>query len=322
MNKNLTEVFLIIYFKTREISEDHLRTLVKELVDLDKKIIISTHSLVPDDILKKCDGFVYDKDNHQEDMTHKRWTIYWAITEYFTIYSPFFYYGTLEKSYCYAAAKSLINGINYCKSLGFDIVHVLEYDVILKIDELSDNFKIISEGEFDAVFYKEENTEISGPYACFLLKNLPIKSEISEIRNHYEKYSDRCEVGSYEMISQTLGDGRIKHKTLDLCFGQKITSVNENLNIALYENGEIIEAFIHNFTNTTIKNICMYHSNGRIVIDEIHAGVWICHYVAKKSDYFFFHIYQNDILQKKWDIFSQEEYDRIIGVNGIEYHNK
>lgn len=322
MSNNFSEVFLITYFKTREISEDYLRSLVKQLVDLDKKIIIAAHSLVPDDILKKCEGFIYDKDNHQEDLTYKRNTIYWDITEYFTIYSPFFYYGTLEKSYCYAAAKNLINGINYCHHLGFDMVHVLEYDVILKIDELSDNFKIISEGQFDAVFYKEENTEISGPYVCFLLKNPPLKSVISEIRNHYEKYADRCEVGSYEMISQMVGNDRIKHKTMNLCFGQKVTSVSKNPNIALYENGEIIEVFVHNFSDSTINNLCMYHSGGRIVIDELYSGVWICHYVAKKSDYFFFHIYINDVLQKKWDIFSQEDYNRIVGMNGISYHNQ
>ena len=318
----MKEVAIILYYKTKKISEEYLRSLVNELYDLQKKIIISSHSLVPDDILKKCEGFVYDKENHQEDLTHRRNTIYWDTTEYFTIYSPFFYYGTLEKSYCYAAAKLWMTGIDYAWNLGFDYAHIFEYDAIINIEEIKQNSEIIESEVFDSVVYKSENDEMSGAYTCIKINNFIERWNIDEIRYHYSKYGNRCEVGSYELIKKWIGESRIKHKHSDLCSRQKITSVNENLNIALYENGEIIQVFIHNYTNTTIKNICMYHSNGRIVVDEVHPSVWICHYVAKKSDYFFFHIYKNDILQKKWDIFYQEEYNRIIGVNGIEYHDK
>lgn len=318
----MKEVVVILYYKTKEVSEEYLRSLVNQLVELNKKIIISSHSLVPDDILKKCEGFVYDKENHQENLTHRRNTIYWDTTEYFTIYSPFFYYGTLEKFYCYAAIKLWMTGIDYAWNLGFDYAHIFEYDAIINIEEIKQNSEIIETEVFDSVVYKYEGSEMSGTYVCLKLNNYIEKWNIDEIRSHYSNYEYRCEVGLYEFIKKWIENTRIKHKSKELAPNQKISSANENLNIALYENGEIIEVFIHNYTNTTIKNICMYHSNGRIVIDEIHPAVWICHHVAKKSDYFFFHIYKNDILQKKWDIFSQEEYNRIIGINGIKHHYK
>lgn len=318
----MKEVVIILYYKTKEISEEYLRSLVNELYDLQKKIIITSHSFVPDDILKKCEGFIYDKDNHQEDLTYKRNIIYWDTTEYFTIYSPFFYYGTLEKSYCYSAVKMWMSGLNFAWRLGFDYAHILEYDAIIKTEEISDNSKIIESGDFNSVVYKSENSEMSGPYTCIKLDNFIKRWNLDEIRHHYSNFENRCEVGSYELIKKWIGESRIKHKSSDLSTTQKVTSISKNPNIALYENGEIIEVFVHNFSDSTINNLCMYHSGGRIVIDELYSGVWICHYVAKKSDYFFFHIYINDVLQKKWDIFSQEEYNRIVGMNGISYHNQ
>lgn len=125
----MKECFLIgAYCNTDERINDLKRCLLN-LKKYNLPIIISSHYILPEDIIKSVDGFIYDSANeilYQKDFEEYR-TGFW----YFFESSEMRIDKAFDFHHDYAFWTQLKNGFSLAKNKGYDIVHFLDFDVEL-----------------------------------------------------------------------------------------------------------------------------------------------------------------------------------------------
>jgi hypothetical protein len=144
----MKEIVLISAYTPDVERQDNLRELIKSLKELNYRVCLATHTKTPSDIIDRCDYYLYDKENE-------------------LIYDPeirFFYFCYLEKhiinfkdylafsTHMLPVFRMYLGGLAYLKSMGEEVVHMIEYDSIVKNREMWDqNVEILKEK--DAVLY-------------------------------------------------------------------------------------------------------------------------------------------------------------------------
>lgn len=145
----MKEIFILLTHISNQTQENQLRNLVYKLKKSNKSVFIATHSQVADDIVKMCDYYFYDSDNHliPAYKTSGKWFFGnqdFVVESWFNIFS---YY-----NYSIPYSKSLYNGLSLSKQSGYDIAHVLVYDTdFITLDEFDSNNEILK--EYDCVYY-------------------------------------------------------------------------------------------------------------------------------------------------------------------------
>ena len=157
----MKEIVLIMDHPTTEKRLERLLSLIHLLKGENRKIILSSHILIPEYIVDKCDYFLYDRENLYDTIDYTEDTPSQALYCGETIFiSPEFSIPFNDKDYRYSCISHFLLSLNYLRDKGFDIIHYIEGDILIDTDEISDNFKIISSGEFDSVIY------CSGDFMC------------------------------------------------------------------------------------------------------------------------------------------------------------
>lgn len=134
---SMNETVLITAFTPTVEKLDNLRELVKKIKACGYKVCLSTHSQTPQDIIDRCDYFIYDKENYLNyDIDIRHWRFY--NTPNFSItYKP----NNIMATHIVPIARLIIGGLSYLKTLGAKKVYLLEYDTVMKSDEV---FKLLS----------------------------------------------------------------------------------------------------------------------------------------------------------------------------------
>lgn len=148
--------------------QDLLRNLVRYLSSQNKDILLVSHSLIPEDIVKQCKFYFYDEENKllpndelklwftspQENGTIKSRDVYQSSTTLIPVY------------------RIVLFGLGIAKHLGYKYVHYLEYDnQIENIDFINNNTKLLQEG-YSSIAYEFDNGEynmIEGSYTAYNL---------------------------------------------------------------------------------------------------------------------------------------------------------
>jgi hypothetical protein len=312
----MKEIVNILYHNTQNNSLNLLRKLVDQFIENGYEVMISSHSSIPQDLIEKCACYFYDNKNVLADMSSG--IIYWEHSTSFEVYSPYMFYGSmLEKSYCPAAHKNLLNAINSAYQLGYDILHIIEYDVQPQFEEYLDNARIISEGQYDIILYG--TGEIDGGYSCIRLKDYDTRWNFEKFYEYFMKYEGRCELATEYKFRMWVGEDRILKKSPTLAGKRGVMSIIGTPHIVLYEEGDYVHSFIYNWTSDTIKDITIYHSGGRIQIQELYPSVYHINLVSQKDQPFFFHVF----IRKKeifmWEIDSPQSYQKIVGRNSLTW---
>jgi len=149
MNK---EVYLIGCHIANERQLDLFNRLVDFLVSHKKDFIVVSHTPIPESIIQKSVGFIYDKENP----TFKSWDLEganhwnfhgqnWRIASKYILHgaSDYYHVGTL---------RLLLNGIKYIQSTEYDVVHWIEYDTLPDFARAEENARLVLEGS-DFVFH-------------------------------------------------------------------------------------------------------------------------------------------------------------------------
>lgn len=133
----MNETVLITAFTPTVDKLDNLRELVKKIKSYGYKVCLSTHSPTSQDIIDRCDYFLYDKENElNNDIDIRHWRFY--NTPNFSItYKP----NDVMATHIVPIARLIIGGLSYLKTLGAKKVYLLEYDTIMETDEV---FKTLS----------------------------------------------------------------------------------------------------------------------------------------------------------------------------------
>lgn len=174
----MNDLIIITSYHPTLKQEDMLRNLVNNISSLNEEfdMMISSHSYIPKDICDKVDYVIYDKENKILTGEEYRATLWLQLADNYKIYTR--YVGGEGNNTTLAVWKLAISACSLAKSLGYNKIHMIEYDTIItNLNELKENSKILD--EYDTIFYSdlipsiEHNIpSISGMVQSFKLENL------------------------------------------------------------------------------------------------------------------------------------------------------
>ena len=169
----MKEIFLILTHVSDKIQENQLRNLVYKLKENNKTVFIATHSYITEDIIKMCDYYLYDSDNHLVPNYKTSGNWFYGCKDFVveTWFNTFNYY-----NYSVPYSKSLYNGLSLSKQSEYDIAHILVYDTdFTSLDEFNSNNEILK--EYDCVSYsiKGDMTQHIGHFVSFNLNNYSLE---------------------------------------------------------------------------------------------------------------------------------------------------
>lgn len=133
---------------------DFRKKLLENCIEnIDSEVIISANYPVDSNIQKKCDWFIYSKDNpllyqkefKEYNVNYERWYIKDGVEH--TV--------QFKWEHGYAAYKLVKNGLDFCKNIEKEIVHVINYDYEINSLKLRENENLLT--KYDIIFYKYEN---------------------------------------------------------------------------------------------------------------------------------------------------------------------
>ena len=151
----MKKIFLIVDYSDTVDKQLRLINLIKSIKENGYEVAICSHIKLPIIVIDEVDYYFYDKNNDlsfdQELLLYKYYT-----TDFFTIkHKPLSFYSL----HITAALHMLIPSLQYLKKIGYDIVHKIEYDVIIKnVSEFIENEKIIEKDDLDFVGFRKQQT--------------------------------------------------------------------------------------------------------------------------------------------------------------------
>jgi len=148
-------IYITDYSNTLE-KQINLLNLIKSI---DKKIYdicVSSHCILPEWIIELCDYYFYDKNNDLlYDPFLKPFKCYKTDTFHIK-YKPI----NTKSSHLLAILRLNYSTLSFLKSLGYNKIHKIEYDCIIKnFDEFKNNSQLLD--IYDAVLYFEETFDNS-----------------------------------------------------------------------------------------------------------------------------------------------------------------
>lgn len=286
-----SEVILITAYTPDEHRMDMLRTLIIKLKSHNKKVVVSSHSKISDDILDLVDYFIYDSNNQLLIYNEPEGWIKTTCTPNSLVIA------TKDSLYLgspvLAHWRTLSNGLLLCKSIGFKYAHYMEFDTdVNSVLEIDLNTKLLKDGNANVVYTFPEDIDNPKPYfnleGHYNVWNLDYYSfeELSfdepKIRKILQDNLGCCEWAYYDFFirnkphiiknQHTLHSRGIildlHHNTWNLLSSKKLIEpllyVNkENSNLEFYLNNAFEESLILNFIiNNSLEHnseILPYH---------------------------------------------------------------
>jgi len=132
-----SEIVLITAYTPSIDKKDKLRELVKTLKSFNYEVCLATHSPTPQDIIDRCDYFIFDKKNEVNyDLDIAYW-IYYDTPAFRISHKQI---GSMS-THIVPITRLVIGALGYLKTLGLKKVYMIEYDTIVKNDSI---FKTLS----------------------------------------------------------------------------------------------------------------------------------------------------------------------------------
>ena len=308
------EIFSILYHNTKRESIDHLRNLIKELEERGKRFMICSHSTIPEDIIIKCESYFYDSNNYLFDSGIPY--TYWMDLGNSILYSPYLYYGGMShKNYSLAAIKNIFNSLVASYQLGFNVLHSVEYDCIPNFSDIEDNCDQLL--NYNAVVYKNPDTEMFGHIFSVKLNSLiDLKWDEDYWVSSIKKHNCFSEKFIFSLIERW-SEGRVLIKSRSNQTDSKVSSAS-NLQTVLFEENNTLKVFLINSSTRKIQNISLYCDCGKINL-ELDPNNWRIFPLYEIEKISFLDVFIEDKILRKWELTTEENYDKFVAPNRIEY---
>jgi hypothetical protein len=316
----MEEVFLILYYESSYRSVDYLRDLIKEIDSRNKKFIISSHSLIPNDLIQRSAGFFYDPENLLIELDP--WMVYWIKVGNKKISSPYLSYGSLShKSYGIAAFKNVLNGFSLANQLGFNFIHVMDYDFLPDFEDLEINKNKLISGDTNFIAYKNENTEMLGCFSIKLEENIKFNLSNSDLVSLFSLHSYFTERALFNLIKSWFPENKTlcKEKNIQKQGRSESFMDPSHLESLIYQCPEDsrLKIFMNSLHMTKTNEVSIYGSHERKDI-SISPHSWFIIDLGLKDEIKYVDIYINGKLSRKWDISNEEKFKKYVSVNKIE----
>ena len=279
LKKEKKEIYLIGCHIENERQKELLYELVEFLEKNNKKFVLTSHTTIPDDIIKKSVGFIYDSDNPK----YKTWDLkgfpkFVFRNENFNIESPYITYGASDY-YHVGVIRLIINGLKYLKTLDYDIAHWIEYDSIPVIEMDTKANELLNENDF--IFYgigtrfsfnlSKVNDEFISMNNDEIFKNLSENNYLAE-----QLIGNKLTSGSKKTIFLNEEDRFLWGR-----YSQNFN--NQKINFSLFESGNDVNIFITNISSDVV-NVLIEHRNEIISKIEIYPNVWFLRQICFIGD--------------------------------------
>lgn len=267
----MKELFLITAHIPDDRRKSMLKNFVEKLQNYDYDIMICSHCIIPEDILKKVDYHLYEKKNLLLTGFREKFNLWYGF-ENFRIIST----EVAKFNHIAAIIRSLGLGLSTAKNMGYKKVHYFEYDTDFDhLDEIVENSNLLE--EYDSVYYLGSPAGPNSPVSLNIEK-------ISEQWFNYEyKYIDESlkilpakTVESYELKLLEESKNFIKDQTKLYQKGLKVglnslTSFDD-WNVFFVE-GDDLKFFSWNNTDK-IRNIKLIINDNNLIKFEVLPGLW------------------------------------------------
>jgi hypothetical protein len=310
----MEDIFMIQYHKTSYDSLKYLINLISLIKQNNKKFIITSHSTLPEDIIKESVAYIFDADNKLicQDPIYN----FYTVLQDGIINSPFLSYGAINhKSYGLAAFKNTLNGFNLAKQLGYNIVHVIDYDVTPDFEDIQDNVSSLLEKDKNLIAYEYTPESMHG---CIYSIKFNDNVKTTWDWDYWKEKNKNCSFSIEHLLLDTYTNWFTKEKikikpSLKHIFGEVISI--ENLGIiesVLFEFENELKIYIKNLSKKHLENIEIYSTSGKQKISLLpyHYNILIL-----KKDCTFIDIIHDEKIYRKWDISTEDNYNKFVKIN-------
>jgi len=160
--------------------------LINNIKYFNYEIILTTHTPVSKEIQEKVDYFVYDKDNIVlKDPEYLGYITYY--TDGFDLSTKQFH----GHNTTFAVYRLLTLGINYAKILRKKIIHIMDYDGLIKSPHelIMNEYKILSK-KLDGVFYYWSSEDNSDTHGKMQVTTRLMSGNVDYMYERFMKYLD------------------------------------------------------------------------------------------------------------------------------------
>jgi hypothetical protein len=176
------DVFIILSYTDNDIKTNMLKQCISKLRKYNRKIILSTHSAISEEIMDKVDYVIYDKENPmitpKDDNGRSNGYNWWDSGD--------FYLGIAVPNHTYCVLTLMQNGVRLANSLGYKNSHIVNYDSLI-LDENIINKHNINLVDNDVVCYIDNDDNTWMDLTFFSVRNLVFLNSFDEF-NTKEKY--------------------------------------------------------------------------------------------------------------------------------------
>jgi len=269
----MKEIVLISAYTPELHQIDRLRDLIISLKKLNYRVCLATHTPTPQDIIDRCDYFLYDKENPVLfDPDIKYWHYYQTGSYKFNFKD----YTSLS-SHVLPVLRMYLGALSYLKSLGEEVVHMCEHDTIIKNREIWDN-AFLNLKNHDAVCYTlprflNQNGDINCTWTFQSLNLTKISNNYLNYQeqNLINQYKDYFNQGRLPVTECILYDNIWKNLNCYIIPLQSDTDLSTSFTLNLDHSGEVEYSTIHLY-NKEIKFFAWNNQKDYVYYDLIIDG--------------------------------------------------
>lgn len=312
--------------------QDNTRRLLNSLSDKHTILLIS-HINLPTDIVNRVDYYLYDKSNDSITNSRLLQPIMFGNDNFKLEYR---HHEQRVVTYLPSIIKMFVNVLSFAKSLKYDYVHLLEYDTIIKDENIFNiNQKILNEDN-DVVLFVNDDCYKYGKlfWSTGNLISLSIKNFINEnftydykkiyqdFKLNYEK--DLLPAAEHVIFDMFWKNKKIKEMRVELLDKYLITNTSQKLNIkkdinyCLYLKENSVFYFFRNLSKLQ-KKINFIINDDKIITTNINSSFWKTNLIGNKNEIKTIKMFVDNDLIFNYDL--NDEYDlwKITSTKYIEY---
>ena len=321
----MKEIVLILAYTPTSEKQDRLRELIISLKSFNYRICLYTHTSTPQDIIDRCEYFLYDKENPilwDDDI--KYWTTYHTPDFKFTFKSF-----SILASHGISLWRMYSGALSYLKSLDEDVIHMIEYDTIVNdVDFFKKNTSHLLNSTHSSVlfalprFYDNDgNLFCNWPIQSVNIKKIPYDLLEFNFNKLETQYRDYFNSGKFPIIERMFFDNiwsQLDYKLIRLDKESDISSLilntdsvgdsigNYYINVHHYNN-----KFHYFLANKTQKEInYTFIADNNIINHTILPSHWKWIPISN-NDIKNIRIFEENILIKEYDLSLQKDKDSI-----------
>ena len=255
----MDEIILITDFSNTNKKKLILKNLITQ-ISSNYEICLSSHCIQPFDIIEDVDFYLYDKKNPHINDNSLKGIRYFNTHDFKIIYKSYL----LPSTHITAILRLWQFSLSFLKNAGYKVVHVIEYDTLIKNLDI---FKINKNRleDYDVILY-EKNENLVGSLLSLKLENFQFETfnyDYQKVFDSYKKIHSESIVFSSE---RTFYDLFLKNKNILKLDSQELEGfldiakyqiMSENVltknTFTFYREGDDLMFFVHNGDNKVIS---------------------------------------------------------------------